>query len=404
MSSASPRPWRMLGLALLAQVAASIVAQGVPTLAPFLQADLSLTRAEVGMFNSALVAGSLLAMFGAGWVVDMKGERAALVWGTTVMGLACFAVLATHGFLTALAVLFAVGIGSAFPTPAGSKAVTSWFPIERRGLAMGVRQTGIPLGGALAAATLPHIAARFGWRVAVVLGGLGCLAAALACQAAYREPGSAPRAALSHHRLPRLADFLTRDILLLGMCGALATMGQFVLITYLAIFLKETQGIAVTTSATLLVFAQLAGAAGRILWGVASDRLFQHRRRPAFMLPIALSALGALALGWLPAGTPLTLIAALVMAQAFCTLGWHGNWIALVAEIAGPEKQGRTIGIAMSLMYPGIILLPPLFGWVVDRTHSWPGAWSALALVLLVSVLLILPVTEGTLPERRART
>ena len=74
-SPAAPRPWFMLSLALLAQIAVSLVMQGVPTLAPFLQADLALTRAQVGMFNSAIMAGSLLAMFAAGWVVDVKGER-----------------------------------------------------------------------------------------------------------------------------------------------------------------------------------------------------------------------------------------------------------------------------------------------------------------------------------------
>ena len=384
----------MLSLALLAQVAVSLVVQGVPTLAPFLQADLSLTRAEVGMFNSAIMGGSLLAMFAAGWVVDIKGERAALVWGNLLVGLFCLAVLFTDSFPGALVALFFAGIGAAFQTPAGSKTVMTWFPIAQRGTAMGVRQTGIPLGGALAAAVRPFIALTAGWRIAVASGGLACFASAALCQFAYQttELAAAPGV---HHRLPRFVDFLTRDVVLLGVSGALATLGQFTLITYLAIYLKETQNIAVTTSASLLVLAQIAGAAGRVLWGVASDRLFARRRRPALMLPIALSALGALALGCLPHGTPMWLLAILVTAQAFCALGWHGNWIALVAEIAGPERQGRTVGVAMSIMYPGIIVLPPLFGLFVDHTQSWPGAWIGLTVVLIIATLLLLPVGEG---------
>ena len=35
----------------------------------------------------------------------------------------------------------------------GSKAIVKWFPPQRRGLAMGIRQTGIPIGGALASST-----------------------------------------------------------------------------------------------------------------------------------------------------------------------------------------------------------------------------------------------------------
>ena len=388
-----PHHWRMLSLALLAQIAVSVVMQGVPTLAPFLHADLDLTRAEVGMFSSAIIAGSLVAMYAAGWVVDVKGERAALVWGNLAVGLCCLTVLGTKTFVTALLAFFAAGVGSAFPTPAGSKAVMGWFPLAQRGTAMGIRQTGIPLGGAIAAAALPLLALAFGWRAAVALGGVGCFVTAAMCQLGYRNPPSAPRATV-HHRLPRLADFLTRDIVLLGLSGALATLGQFSLITYLALYLNETQGTPVTTATGLLFFAQLAGAAGRVLWGVASDRVFGQRRKPALMWAVGLSAAGALILGWLPLGTPLWLIGVVVVVYAFCTLGWHGNWIALVAEIAGPERQGRTVGVAMSIMYPGIIVLPPLFGLVVDRTHSWHGAWSGMTLVLIGATALLAPIRE----------
>lgn len=390
----------MLSLALLAQVAVSLVVQGVPTLAPFLQADLGLTRAEVGMFNSAIMGGSLVAMYAAGWVVDVKGERAALVWGNVLVGLFCMTVLGTQTFVTALLALFFAGIGGAFPTPAGSKAVMAWFPIQQRGMAMGVRQTGIPLGGALAAATLPFIAHAAGWRMAVVVGGLACFVSAALCQWLYRAPEVVQRTTTVLQPPSRFCDFLSRDVVLLGVSSALATLGQFALVTYLAIYLKETQGIAFTTSASLLVLAQIAGAAGRVLWGAASDRLFHHRRRPALILPIGLSALGALTLGWLPQNTPLWAIAIVVTLHAFCALGWHSNWIALVAEVAGPERQGRTVGVAMSLMYPGIIVLPPLFGLYVDTTHSWTGAWTGLAVVLTLATALILPVAEGSVAQR----
>jgi len=183
-------------------------------------------------------------------------------------------------------------------------------------------------------------------------------------------------------------------VILLGLAGAVLTLGQFTLITYLALYLKETQGIAVTVSAGLLVLAQIAGAAGRILWGVGSDRLFQRRRKPALLLANLLAALGALALGWLPNPTPHWLLLLLVTAYAFNTLGWHGCWISLLVETAGSAQQGRTVGLGMSIMYPGIILLPPLFGWFVDRTHSWPWAWTLLSALLLLGTALLVPVRE----------
>jgi MFS family permease len=391
-----PLHWMMLGIALLAQITVSIVTQGVPILAPFLQADLGLTRGQVGLFNSAIMAGSLVSMFAAGWIVDVHGERAALVWGNLLVGVFCLTVAATQGFLTALLAMFAAGMGAAFPTPAGSKAVMSWFPVAKRGMAMGVRQTGIPIGGALAAASLPAIAALMGWRIAVVVGGVTCFGAVVVCWFLYRSPDHATEGQKPtvSKKKERLGAILTKDIALLGAAGALLPLGQFALLTYLALYLQETQSIPVTTTATLLVGAQIAGAAGRILWGIWSDRLFRQQRKPALVWANAFAAGGSLVLGWLPHGVPFWLIGLVVLVYAFNTIGWHGSWIAMLAEIAGPDKQGRTLGMAMTLMYPGIIALPPLFGLLVDYTHSWRLAWSAAAAVLAIGTALILPVRE----------
>ena len=383
----------MLSLALLAQVAVSVIVQGAPTLAPFAQSDLGLTRGQVGLFNSALMAGSLSMMLVAGWVVDVKGERTALVGGNLICGLFCFAMLGSSSFEAALAVLFMAGVGGAFPTPAGSKTVMGWFPPALRGTAMGIRQTGIPLGGALAAALLPAIALTAGWRVALAMGGLGCLLTAAVCLLAYRNPPTPDAAAARAVAEPPVPQ-AGRHIITLGVAGGLLTLGQFTLITYLAIFLRETQHIPVAVSATLLMAAQLTGAAGRILWGVGSERLFGGRRKPALLLANLISALGALVLGFLPADTSLWLIAPLVVVYAFNTLGWHGNWVALLVELGGSARQGRTVSQGMSIMYPSIIVLPPLFGWFVDHTHSWTGAWCLLSAVLLLGCYLLYRVPE----------
>jgi MFS family permease len=383
----------MLGLALLAQVSVSVIVQGAPTLAPFAQADLGLTRGEVGLFNSALMSGSLVMMLVAGWVVDVKGERVALVGGNLIVGAFCLCMLPTHSFAAALGVLFMAGVGGAFPTPAGSKTVMGWFPPALRGTAMGIRQTGIPLGGALAAAILPAIALVAGWRVALACGGLGCVLAAVLCALVYRNPPAQTPAQASAVALPPAPQAM-RHILTLGVAGGLLTLGQFTLITYLALYLLETQHIAVAISASLLVAAQISGAVGRILWGVGSDRLFGGRRKPALLLANLTAAVGALVIGWLPANTSLWFIAPLVVVYAFNALGWHGNWVALLVELGGSARQGRTVSLGMSIMYPSIIILPPLFGWFVDHTHSWTGAWSLLSLVMLVGSALLARVPE----------
>ena len=389
-------PWLMLSVALLSQVTVSVVMQGAPILAPFIQTDLGLSRGQVGLCNSAFMGGAMVALTTAGWVVDVYGERRALIVGNVALGFLCFVITATTDFIPLLTVLFVAGLGSAFTTPAGTKAVLGWFPLAKRGMAMGVRQTGIPLGGALAAAILPALATQTGWRIALASGGTACLVAAVVCGLVYRPPTTDRRSepqAKTGQSPPR--DIPLRDVLLLGAGGGFMTIGQFALITYLAIYLKETQGIPISASASMLVSAQIAGVAGRILWGVWSDRYFQQRRRPPVLVAGVLAAIGSAVIGWIPEGTPVWIIGTLVFLFAFNALGWHGNWVTFIAEKVGPEHQGRALGLAMTITYCGIITIPPLFGSLVDYTDDWSLAWMCLAGVLLFGVTLILRVEEG---------
>ncbi len=59
------------------------------------------------------------------------------------------------------------GAGYAASTPAGGRAVLVWFDRDR-GFAMGIRQTGVPVGGLVGALTLPAVAHAAGYRAAFV--------------------------------------------------------------------------------------------------------------------------------------------------------------------------------------------------------------------------------------------
>ena len=388
-------PWVMLGVALLSQVTVSLVMQGAPVLAPFIQADFGLSRGQVGLCNSAFMGGAMVALTAAGWAVDIYGERRALIAGNVALGLLCGGIMMSANFGPLLLALFFAGLGSAFTTPAGTKAVLGWFPVGMRGMAMGIRQTGIPLGGALAAAILPVLAYRMNWRLAIGVGGAACLTAAAICWALYREPPTNAGDKLRNEKNRRSPNQIPlRPVILLGVGGGLMTIGQFVLITYLALYLKETRGILIAVSAMMLVSAQIAGVFGRILWGVWSDKYFGQCRRPPVVLAGVFSAVGAMAIGCAPQGLPIFGIAALVFFFAFNALGWHGNWVTFIAELAGPTHQGRALGLAMTMTYGGIILIPPLFGWLVDYTTDWSLAWMSLSGVLLTGVFLITRVEE----------
>jgi sugar phosphate permease len=353
------------------------------------------------------------------------GERPMLVLGPLGIGVATlFGALSPSPLLLALS----LGVGGAFMAtcaPAGGKAMLVWFPPRIRGLAMGLRQTSIPLAGVVAAPTLPLLAAAMSWRGALLVGAAFCGLSALLVGLAYRDPPRNEwRGARNEGRGARNEGGRKRELTLASRFSALTSpfdaylellrdrslaatialgpimvAGQWTVVPYLALYLYERYGWPLAVAAGYLALAQLGGVVGRIGWGLASDLLWHGRRKPALRLLPPAGALGALGLAWLPAeGAPL-LVGALAMLMGATVIGWNGLLLAYVAEQAGPRRAGTAIGLAVSVIFGGAVVVPPAFGWLVDRTGSYQPAWVVLAGVLLAGLALF-PLMREVRPSR----
>src|SRR5919201_2369788 len=74
-------PWRVLGLAVLAQFGVSVVDQGLPTLNGFVKAELGVSAAVAGLAISSFAFGKIFGSYAAGVAADRLGERRVLVFG-----------------------------------------------------------------------------------------------------------------------------------------------------------------------------------------------------------------------------------------------------------------------------------------------------------------------------------
>ncbi len=387
----------MLGVAVVSQIGASYVHQGLPALAPLLQAEWSLSRAELGAVLGAINVGVLLASAAAGHAVDRFGERPLLVAGPLGVGAATLlAALSPAPPLLGLA-LAGAGIALGTCAPSGGKAMLVWFPPRIRGLAMGLRQTSVPLAGVISAPTLPLLALALGWRGALVasavIGGLSALLVVVA----YHDPPARPTAVPRHERTG-LASYpaLLRDRSLLAtiLLGPVLVAGQWTVVPYLGLYLYERFGWSVPEAAAYLALAQVGGVVGRIAWGLASDLVWGGRRKPALLLVPPVGAAGALGLAALSHQTPAWLVALLALVMGASVIGWNGLLLAYVAEQAGPHRAGTAIGLAVSIIFLGAVVYPPAFGWLVDRAGSYQPAWLALAAVLLAGLALFPSMRE----------
>jgi MFS family permease len=150
-----------------------------------------------------------------------------------------------------------------------------------------------------------------------------------------------------------------------------------------------------------LALAYLVGAAGRILWSMASDYFFAGRRRGVLRLIALILLLASLALGaisFVPAWSSFLLIAAL--AYGVSGIGWNAIYLTMLGESVSRDTVALATGAGYFFSFLGSLVCPPLFGLLVDKTGGYGYAWFLPALCgAIILVLLSFHGKEGGLPE-----
>jgi len=187
----------ILGAGLFAQTSFAAVSVGLAALAPALRSHYRLSLGETGVVLGAVGIGMLPTLLPWGLLADRFSERSVIALGLGGGGVAVGAAGTTHSFSALVGLLIVAGALGASVNAASGRAVMWWFGAHERGLALGIRQTAIPIGGAAAAAGLPWLASAGGTRLAFFVLGSGCVAGALVAAALMRGAPS---------RTPELGD------------------------------------------------------------------------------------------------------------------------------------------------------------------------------------------------------
>lgn len=350
-------------------------------LSPFLLEALRMSRSQVGLLLPALYLGGVVMSLPAGWLVDRLGIRLTLVLGLTLTGMMIGLAALSSTLPMLLGFLCLAGFGWSVLNPASGKAIVEAFPPRGRGMAMGIKQTGLTLGGVGASLILPPIALAVGWRDALLVAAAASLGCALIVGIGLRSTGvQVADVAANRPRLAELAQFLRRPgLVVLFVSGFLLSVVQASVLSYLVLYGKESLGYSVVAAAGLLALAQAGGTISRIAWGFVSDSLFGGRRRPGLVINALIGALGyaAFASSLVPAALAPPL-AAIAGAAAF---GYMGLYLALVAEVGGVRYAGLLTGVAVSFAWSGVLVGPPLFGIFLEASGSYGLPWGMLAVV-----------------------
>lgn len=386
--------WVILSVTTFTQSTIAFITQGIGTLAPFLVVGLGLSKTQVGFAGGAVNVGMILTALLAGRAVDMWGEKKVLVVGGLTTGGAILLASFSNSFPTLIALLMFTGLWAATSTPAGSKAIMTWFPFSQRAMALGIRQTGVPLGGLVAALIIPPIAIHYGWQMAMATMSAGAIFGAGVCQVTCRdhpvEVGS------TKVKKGRQWTHLLRNknIWLVGLTGMTFVASQFIIITYLVLYLHDKTGLSIALASRFLALVQFGGMAGRVFWGYISDTLFQGKRKPVLGLIGIIAAGMALAMVFLTQTTPLWIVGLATWTFGFTAIGWNGIFVTMLSEMAGKDQSGTAVGMGLTLLQLGVLMFPPAFGLLVDRSGSYETSWIGLSLLMGFGVLILMLVKE----------
>jgi MFS transporter, ACS family, aldohexuronate transporter len=366
---------------------------GVSPLLPSLVGGFRLTRLDVAFVVPSVYLGGLLFSLPAGHLADRWGVRPTFLGGLAVgaTGLALAAGAPRFGLF--LAWIFLAGVGWSVVNPVLGKAIVDLFPVRERGIAMGIKQMGLTLGGVISALVLPPIAAALGWRTAVVACAVAMGAPVLASWWPLAPLAAARPASAAGTGAARAGNWwwLGRPALLtLFGAGVVLGMLQSAVLSYLPLYGVEVLGFTAIAAGALVAAAQAGGAAARLGLGAASDRWLGGRRPPWLVLSSLIGAVIFTTYAIAPMPRP-AVAAALAFAAGIGAHGWVGIYFIASAEAGGPRQSGLLSGVSFAAIVVGLLLGAPLFGVVLQVSDSYKVAWAVFAaLAALVAVLMVL--------------
>jgi MFS family permease len=386
--------WVVLAVGTVAQASTAAYFLGLAAVTPALRAYYGTGVAGVGALIGVTSVGLIATLVAWGAATDRFGERGVMTVGLAGAAAALGAAALVRSPVAAGALLVAAGASGASVNAASGRAVLTWFPAQRRGLAMAVRQTSVPLGAAGAAVVLPALAGRGG--VPAVFAGLaaGCVAAGVATAVWIREPPDRPATG----RAPASTRAVLADgrLLRLSLAGGLLVVPQFLGSVFLVELLHTGRGVAPGTAAALLSVTQVLGAAGRLGNGVWSDRA--GRMRPLRIVALAIAA--AFTAAAAAFAGPLPLLAVVLIVAAALAISWNGLVFTAAGELAPPGRAATAMAMTNTANYMGAAITPAV-GGAVAAGVGWPAMLALGAVAALAALLALRGLQEGPAQQDR---
>jgi len=164
--------WCICALLFFATTINYIDRQILSLLKETLDKEFGWNDTKFGFLNASFQLSYGLSFLFFGWLVDRFGTRIGYVVSITAWSIAAMGHSLATGLSSFVAARIALGAGEAGNFPTAIKTTARWFPGRERALSTSIFNSGANVGAIIAPATVPFIAAAFGWRGTFIVAGI----------------------------------------------------------------------------------------------------------------------------------------------------------------------------------------------------------------------------------------
>ena len=376
----------MLAVLTTSSMAVTVIAVLAPEAAPRIGVDAT----RIGDYTAIVYLFATLSGAVTGAMVDRFG--AIRVCQITML-LAALAMLTfTRGTLTWV-LISAVILGCAYGpfNPASAHVLWRLSTPRWRPFVFSLKQTGVPLGGALTGALIPVLVLWSDWQTAGLAVGAVALVMMILLQPlrggideVHRRPLKLDMKSLLGPVQLALGNPRLRGYTLTAFAYAGC---QLSVMSFMVVFLTRSVNMSLVQAGSVFAFLQIGGFAGRLIWGGIASRLGS----PRIVLVIigAITAISLVVTPFMNASWPLLAVISLAIVLGASSLGWNG---VMLSEVATHAPEGRAVEATAGMqvvMFGGITVFPPIFGFLVMHTQSFTAAFVAVAVLAIGGALLM---------------
>ncbi|WP_144554842.1 MFS transporter [Bacillus sp. X1(2014)] len=379
--------------------------------APFITEDLHLSPTQLGIVFSSFSVGYAIFNFIGGVASDKYGAKLTLFVAMVVWSLFSGAIALAFSLASLIVIRVLFGMGEGPLSATINKMVNNWFPSDKRATAIGLANSGTPLGGAIAGPIVGIIALNYGWKVSFVLIMIIGLVWAVCwwmfikdkpAEESKQNNGAAmPGQNQSGAKIPLTFYLKQKTVLFTAFAFFAYNYILFFFLTWFPSYLTDARGLSIKEMSVVTVIPWVLGFIGLASGGMVSDFVYKKVGKALFARKVVLvSCLFTSAVCIGIAGLVTTTVAAvsLVALSVFFLYLTGAIYWAIVQDVVDQKNVGSVGGFMHFLANTAGIIGPTLTGFLVEKSGTYTAAFllaGGLAVFASLAVIkFVKPITK----------